>query len=59
MNDCEFHNGNKALVYENDKNCMFIDSAGLMDIYIDNKHFRFACEFCPKCGERLRCDFLE
>ena len=67
MNECNYHNGDEPLIYINNENCLerfdikinnencaFIDSAGIMDVYVNNKHIRIECEFCPKCGEKLR-----
>lgn len=54
MNGCNYHNGDEPLTYINNENCAFIDSSGIMDVYVNNKHIRIECEFCPKCGEKLR-----
>ena len=54
MNECNYNNGDESLTYINNENCAFIDSAGIMAIYVNNKYIRIECEFCPKCGEKLR-----
>lgn len=51
MISCDFCDGNKAVYYKDNENCVFINSKGILDMYVRGKRQMIRVEYCPKCGK--------
>lgn len=50
---CKFCEGDKALIWRDERNNAFIDSKGEITVINDGHTLHIAAEFCPKCGREF------
>lgn len=50
---CDFCCGDEAIVWIDDQNNAFIDSAGEIAVMASDKFIRFRVKHCPMCGRRF------
>lgn len=50
---CDYHDGDKAILWIDNENNAFIDSQGEIFVTVKDKTIRFKVDYCPMCGHKF------